>query len=69
MQKVQIGTREEVECAGHGICLEEEGLCDCFVGYQSSDGRGAIGEMGDCGWRNKYQTALFISDGEANDYN
>lgn len=69
VEKIQTGTREDVECAAQGICIEEEGVCDCFVGYQSSNGSGAIGERGDCGWRNKHQTALFSSDGTANDYN
>ena len=69
VQETQTGTREDVECAAHGICLEEEGVCDCFVGYQSSDGAGGIGERGDCGWRNTYQTALFSGDGIADDYN
>ena len=69
VEKARTGTREDVECAGHGICLEDEGVCDCFVGYQSSDGKGGLGEMGDCGWRNQYQTALFTSAGEADDSN
>lgn len=69
VQETQTGTREDVECAGHGICLEGEGVCDCFVGYQSSDGTGGMGERGDCGWWNSYQTALFSGDGIADDYN
>lgn len=44
-------------------------MCDCFVGYQSSDGAGGSGERGDCGWKNEYQTALFAGDGTAYDYN
>ncbi|CAM9146187.1 unnamed protein product [Ectocarpus fasciculatus] len=69
VEKVQTGTREDVECGAHGICLEEEGVCDCFVGYQSGDGSGGSGERGDCSWRNKYQTALFTENGVAYDYN
>lgn len=69
VEKVQTGTREDVECGAHGICVEEEGVCDCFVGYQSGDGTGGSGERGDCSWRNKYQTALFTGSGIAYDYN
>lgn len=43
-------------------------MCECFVGYQSSDGQGGNGERGDCGWRNEYQTALFSGNGIAYDY-
>ncbi|CAM9293856.1 unnamed protein product, partial [Hapterophycus canaliculatus] len=44
VKEVQSGTREDVQCAAHGICVEEEGVCDCFGGYQSSDGAGGRGE-------------------------
>ncbi|CAM9893367.1 unnamed protein product [Sphacelaria rigidula] len=67
--KMQTGTREDLECAAHGICLESTGTCDCFVGYQSSNGSGSIGERGDCGWRNEHQTALFSGSEQASDYN
>lgn len=69
MSKVRPGTREDVECGAHGICAESTGRCDCFVGYQSSDGQGGVGERGDCGWRNEHQTALYAGNGVAADYN
>lgn len=41
------GTKEWVECSNHGTC--DDGSCDCFTGFTASDGRGNIGNVGDCG--------------------
>jgi len=37
------------ECAGNGNCNKFSGMCECFPGYGSSDGRGNLGTRADCG--------------------
>lgn len=44
------GTKLDVECSRHGHCNTELGECDCFDGWASSDGNGAMGHRMDCGW-------------------
>jgi hypothetical protein len=43
------GTTENLECSGRGICDRSIGICNCFIGYGSSDGQGNAGIIGDCG--------------------
>lgn len=50
------GTYENVECGNKGKCSYARGVCQCFVGYDSSDGSGNAGERGDCGLRLLYPT-------------
>ena len=45
------GTTENVECSNHGVCDRLTGLCECFVGWTSSDGEGGYGMQNDCGAR------------------
>ncbi|CAM9369942.1 unnamed protein product [Phaeothamnion confervicola] len=64
--EVTAGTREDVECAAHGVCDTSIGRCSCYVGYQSADDNGtAWGNRGDCGWRNDAQTELYRGAGRA----
>lgn len=47
----QMGTKERIECSNRGYCNYDLGTCVCAAGYGSSDGRGNIGNRGDCGYR------------------
>lgn len=55
------GTKENTYCANRGICDTSTGYCTCtktlslwpftYMRWQSSDGKGAAGTRGDCGYR------------------
>lgn len=44
------GTRELVFCSNHGKCDFGTGICNCDDNYGSSDGKGGVGPIGDCGF-------------------
>jgi len=44
------GEKEDSYCAGRGLCDTVSGVCDCFDHYATSDGYGAKGTRGDCGY-------------------
>ena len=44
------GTKESAPCSGRGRCDAGSGLCSCFTGFGPSDGAGAKGVLGDCGF-------------------
>ena len=48
----RTGTKENVECSDRGTCLRDSGTCSCYKGFSSSDGRGGMGTLGDCGYYN-----------------
>ena len=58
------GTKENLECNGHGYCNDDIGMCICDQGYASSDGQGGVGHRGDCGFR-YYDTQVFMPTTEA----
>lgn len=45
------GTKDEMECSGQGLCDRAKGICKCFDSRVSSNGQGARGTRGDCGFR------------------
>ena len=47
--------QENLECSGRGICDRGTGTCRCHFGFTSSDGKGAAGSRGDCGYYTEYQ--------------
>ncbi|GMH98156.1 hypothetical protein TrST_g6758 [Triparma strigata] len=53
------GTKENIECSGHGYCNPDIGMCICDVGYTSSDGQGGLGHRGDCGFHYT-ETQVFL---------
>jgi hypothetical protein len=46
----RTGTRESLPCSGRGRCDAGSGLCSCFTGFGPSNGAGAKGTLGDCGF-------------------
>ena len=44
------GTRENALCSNHGSCDLATGLCACDAQYGSSNGKGGVGTIGDCGY-------------------
>lgn len=46
----QIGTKTAQECAGRGYCNHQTGHCMCYSKFESSDGKGGPGALGDCAY-------------------
>merc|ERR1711988_1930662 len=44
------GTKEESLCAGRGICDFGTGMCKCSANFKTSNGLGAAGTRGECGF-------------------
>lgn len=44
------GTREEAYCSNRGMCDLSSGICACTTGFTGSNGAGAVGTRGDCGF-------------------
>jgi hypothetical protein len=44
------GMKEDITCSGRGLCNTENGLCECFAGFGSSDGDTGPGTRRDCGY-------------------
>jgi len=43
-------TKELEACSNRGYCDTGTGICTCYTGYETSDGDGASGNRGDCGF-------------------
>ena len=50
------GTTENAYCNNRGLCDFTKGVCHCFAYWASSDGQGNVGDTGDCGYRNQFNT-------------
>jgi hypothetical protein len=44
------GTKENAHCSNRGICDTSAGVCTCATNFDTSDGYGAAGQRGDCGY-------------------
>mmetsp|Transcript_7743 Transcript_7743/g.16156 ORF Transcript_7743/g.16156 Transcript_7743/m.16156 type:complete len:798 (+) Transcript_7743:173-2566(+) len=45
------GTTDTETCSGRGTCIWEFGTCNCHTNWGSSDGKGGMGTLADCGFR------------------
>jgi hypothetical protein len=48
--EVVAGTKENEYCSNRGICDTEAGVCTCSTNWDTSNGYGAAGRRGDCGY-------------------
>ena len=46
----QAGGKEDLECNGRGSCSASTGVCTCDALFETSDGQGNAGYLGDCGY-------------------
>lgn len=58
---ISNGNVEHTVCNSRGVC-QADGTCMCEQGYGSSDGAGAAGTLGDCGYRMKYALRASLSN-------
>ncbi|RHY83334.1 hypothetical protein DYB37_007545 [Aphanomyces astaci] len=49
--RLQVGNKENLPCSNRGTCdvTSVRGICACYDGYTTSDGKGGWGIRGDCG--------------------
>lgn len=45
-----VGTKENTACSTRGICDVSTGTCTCATSFDTSNGYGAAGQRGDCGY-------------------
>jgi hypothetical protein len=51
------GTKTNEVCNNRGTCGQTTGICGCYAGFTSSNGQGATGNYGDCGYNSISLTA------------
>jgi hypothetical protein len=56
--KSSARTKESKECNNRGTCDRFSGVCSCFPGYSSSNGRGRPGTLGDCGYQRVFVNTI-----------
>lgn len=49
-QNAITATKEADDCSNRGWCDTTKGICTCYTGYETSNGEGASGNRGDCGF-------------------
>lgn len=54
-------SKEVAECSNRGTCDRQKGVCQCFKGYSSSDGRGRVGLTGDCGYMETFLSSYSVN--------
>jgi hypothetical protein len=64
--ETQRGDKEDLECNGRGACSTNTGTCTCDALFESSDGQGNAGYLGDCGYtpNNTVSCPVDYLDGE-----
>lgn len=45
-----VGTKENSFCSNRGVCNTKDGVCECSLGFDTSNGYNAPGTRGDCGY-------------------
>ncbi|CAM9140099.1 unnamed protein product, partial [Discosporangium mesarthrocarpum] len=50
VEQVVEGTKESVACSGRGLCDTDQSICSCEPEFDTSNGYGAQGRRGDCGY-------------------
>eukprot|EP01040_Poterioochromonas_malhamensis_P003664 gene3664-3914_t len=50
VETIVVGTKEDSECSNRGICDSSNGVCDCSLNFDTSNGYNNPGTRGDCGY-------------------
>lgn len=50
VETIVVGTKEDLECSNRGVCNPSDGICDCSLNFDTSNGYNQLGTRGDCGY-------------------